>query len=74
MACLIWSLIDYDPKIAINNRRFIREIIGMKTLIIRDSLKILFITALLFINFLSSRKAAWAERYTPKTTATGLDG
>jgi len=25
-------------------------------------------------NFLSSRKADWAERCTPKTTATALDG
>jgi len=25
-------------------------------------------------DFLSSRKAAWAERYPPKTTATGLAG
>jgi len=25
-------------------------------------------------DFLSSRKAAWAERYTPKTTAAALDG
>jgi hypothetical protein len=25
-------------------------------------------------DFLSSRKTAWAERYTPKTTAAALDG
>jgi len=26
------------------------------------------------LRFLSSRKAAWAERYTPKTTVAALDG